>query len=333
MTAVDPSAHQYRGYMEKFKFLKMSQHDKYLQEKDMELKVKMQELGIQDMKQFYKWFAIKCEEFLFYCEYKDQLYTSRRFLDLLNLPGKSCCEVLFDFDNPIFINQAGTCFSSNATLIENIPGTSSKISIYPLKQHSPSQLVIFGGGFVGDQKNIKWVVTDKDAPGYWLFTKPQKVPESGMATVSLSLRKTITHHVSINGNCKEKDHNFEQNFGVPYTYNNCKMVPSHIYIPNCSIGILAGLDSPQQLKPCMPMDTIMFDPNLKVKNIKTGFKVFGDAFENCALDCVTEGYKTSISYGVVDTMPLRNFLRRMMSFMTLTDEVENILNKFESHIR
>lgn len=254
-------------------------------------------------------YYISCESLMPFCEFQGKLTTNRPFQDLLEIKGQeSCCEALFD-PKPLFVHQAGTCYSTkrNHRRTETIPATTSKISLYPWLHPSPGQKVSLSGTHSAEQDNFKWVVTDKDAPGYWLFTKPQKLAPMMSKTVALSMTKTIKHNAG--EKCKSKDEEFERIYDMPYTTNNCKLVLSHKYTTNCSIAIMAGIKTTNaSLKPCMPQDTIHGPPGGL-----SAVKVFQRSDE-CPLDCEVEEYVTSVSTGKINVQPLAEFLRMVLAF-------------------
>ena len=244
-----------------------------------------------------------------FCELQGQLKSNRPFQDLLGIKGQeSCCEALFD-PKPIFVHQAGTCYSTrrDKRIFEDIPATSSKLSLYPWLQPGPAQKVSLSGTHSIEQDNFKWVVTDKDAPGYWLFTKPHKLAPMTSKTIALSLAKTI--QFDIGETCKSNDEEFEMTYDMPYTTNNCKLVQSHSYMGNCSMALLAGIKSTNaSLKPCMPMDTIFTSLD------RTGGVQVFQRSDKCPLDCEVEEYVTSVTSGKINVDSLVDFLKPVLAF-------------------
>ena len=80
---------------------------------------------------------------------------------------ESCCEMLFEKYNPIFVHQAGTCYHTKRDdrIWESVPSSSSAITLFLWKMETMMQNVLFSGVLAGDQSNLKWAFSDKDAPG------------------------------------------------------------------------------------------------------------------------------------------------------------------------
>ena len=237
---------------------------------------------------------------------------NRIYLDLLNYTksSPSCCEALFDKDHPIFVSQAGTCYSTkrDARIVETSPLASSKISFFPWMKQSIKQVLQFSGASSSDQRNFKWTISDKDIPAYNLFIKPQKLGIGNLKTVGLSVERTLKSN--LRATCIEENKEFEDTYNWPYTFQNCRASQTHYMFPNCTFINMAGIRSPDpNRRHCMPMDTL-FSP---VTIIDAGDFDTSVASANCLTECNIKEYKTAISTGTLDYSSMNEFILAILN--------------------
>ena len=77
--------------------------------------------------ELYKAMAIKCNEFVFFCEIHRKFYITPA-MDTSGAFNNSCCDGNYFNSEPIFTNE-GTCFTTTKEILETVPAASSS----PLK--------------------------------------------------------------------------------------------------------------------------------------------------------------------------------------------------------
>ena len=167
-----------------------------------------------DILSLFEAISIKCEDFVFFCEYHRSMHIHADF-DITD-SFESCCERFFN--KTPFFNSAGTCYTTNAEMIETNPTifNSFKIWLNLISNKVPSMKLIsptlcpalsvllsfvpFHTGFdiylkgsdAAEREGAMWALSTVDHPSAVLITEPKKLARGGNAIVSLEITEVRT---------------------------------------------------------------------------------------------------------------------------------------------
>jgi len=183
---------------------------------------------------------------------------------------EDCCTF---FEEPFFLSNAGACFTGRFSL-STLRATASRAfslkvwlnvdhakvlskHLYSKKDNDYCCLIklrmLTGGVDVMDRFSPAYVLSGagvSDDPRALLYTKPMRASPSTVSTVALTnvledrseLKDDDWLLSDSRASCGDGPVGFEEEFDMPYTQDNCKMVTSIFnFLPNCSISNLTSV--------------------------------------------------------------------------------------------